>query len=106
MTIDFSQIGKVIVDMRDYVASMLDDFEPMQHLRTTDISPTPAEADLFDIGNGMPLDKRMAEQFHTTVAKGTVPMQESSPRHSSRHCLPMHACERTPLGSIAANWCA
>ncbi|MGL4349163.1 MAG: reverse transcriptase domain-containing protein, partial [Plesiomonas shigelloides] len=82
MTIDFSQSGKVIIDMRDYVAGMLDDFEALQHLEANDprdISPTPAAVDLFDIGDGLPLDKARAELFHTIVAKGLFLCKRARP---------------------------
>ena len=77
MTFDFSQTGKVIIDMRDYVANMLTDC--LMNLGPKDTSPTPASEDLFDIGDDDPLDKTQAELFHTIVAKGLFLCKRARP---------------------------
>lgn len=67
MTFDFSQKGKVIVDMIDYITAMVNDFPTK--LKPTDVAPTPAAEDLFAQGKGENLQKETAENFHTFVAK-------------------------------------
>ncbi len=68
MTIDFSKKGEVMIDMMDYMESMVDDFPTK--FKLTDTAPTPAAEDLFAEGNGAKLDKERAETFHTFVARG------------------------------------
>jgi len=55
MTFDFSQEGKVKVNMTDYICNMIDDF-PVA-LKVTDTAPTPASDDLFAEGSGPKLEK-------------------------------------------------
>ena len=65
-TLDFTTDGTVVVDMCcDYVANMLVDC--LMDLGVKDTSPTPALENLFETGQGAPLDR------HTTiVAKGLL----------------------------------
>ena len=65
---DFSEPGKVKLDMIDYVQQMLDDFS-VQFSEKESVA-SPATADLFDIGTGENLDAKRAKEFHTFVAKG------------------------------------
>ncbi len=77
MVFDFSQDGKVIVDMSNYIEAMVDDF-PVK-LKPTDVAPTPAAEDLFAEGTGEKLSKEEAEQFHTFVAKGLFACKRARP---------------------------
>jgi hypothetical protein len=77
MTFDFSQEGKVIVDMVDYITNMVEEF-PMD-FKPTDTAPTPATDDLFAEGDGPKLAKDKAEQFHTFVAKGLFACKRARP---------------------------
>jgi len=50
MEIDYSQKGKVIFGMINYVENMIEDF-PMK-LKSTDVAQTPAGDGLFNQGQG------------------------------------------------------
>ena len=67
MTLDFSDVGKVKIDMRKYVNTMIEEFQEFQPLTKTAV--TPAAADLFDVGAGEELDREQRELFHRLVAK-------------------------------------
>ncbi len=77
MTLDFSQDGKVIVDMRDYVKGMLESF-PMK-LKKTQVAATPASESLFNQGNSPDLDDKKKEDYHTMVAKGLFVSKRGRP---------------------------
>jgi hypothetical protein len=77
MTFDFSEEGKVKIDMIEYMGAMVDDFST--HFKSTDIAPTPAAEDLFAEGDGNELDKQRAEEFHTFVAKGLFACKRARP---------------------------
>ena len=65
---DFSEPGKVKIDMIDYIQQMLDDFS-IQFSEKERVA-NPATADLFDVGNGDNVDANKKKEFHTFVAKG------------------------------------
>ena len=77
MTFDFSIPNTVKVNMKDYVANMLDEF-PI-HLTKDDVAPTPATADLFAQPPSVPLPKDKAELYHTFVAKGLFLCKRARP---------------------------
>ena len=77
MTFDFSESGKVKIDMIDYITNMIDD-GPFP-LNPSDQAATPATEDLFAHDDSAPLDKIRAEQFHTTVAKGLFACKRTRP---------------------------
>ena len=79
MTLDYSVPGKVKIDMCRYVQDMLDDF-PVK-FKDRDTATTPAGEDLFNQKGvkGQKLDKKMSEQFHTTVAKGLFLSKRARP---------------------------
>ena len=77
MTFDFSEPGKVKVDMIDYMCAMVDDFSTK--FKPTDTAPNPAAEDLFALGNGPKLEKEQAEEFHTFVAKGLFACKRARP---------------------------
>ena len=60
--------GTVKVDMIRYVENMLEDY--YVPLKKTDTAFTPAGDNLLNKGQSKKLEKRKAEQFHTTVARG------------------------------------
>ena len=65
MILDYSEKGKVKIDMTKYVKGMLEDF-PEQ---ISKVSPTPATDKLFNINESPYLDETKAETFHTFTAK-------------------------------------
>ena len=77
MTFDFSIPNTIKIDMKDYVANMLDEF-PI-HLTKDDVAPTPATADLFAQPPSVPLPKDKAELYHTFVAKGLFLCKRARP---------------------------
>jgi hypothetical protein len=69
MTLDYSDIGKVTIDMREYVKEVLE--SALADMREG-IAATPAAAHLYEVKLDAvddQLDKDMAEQFHTFTAK-------------------------------------
>ena len=77
MIMDFSQPGKVIIDMIDYVASMIDECSIEFDKGKT--SPTPAGEDLFAQSDSEKLDKKRGEEFHHIVAKGIFVCKRARP---------------------------
>ena len=77
MTLDFSDVGEVKIDMRKYVNTMIEEFQEFQPLTKTAV--TPAAADLFDVGAGEELDREQRELFHRLVAKGLFLCKRSRP---------------------------
>ena len=77
MRFDFSDKGKVKVDMIDYIESMVDEF-PIT-LKPNDTAPNPAAEDLFAQGTGEKLGTEQAQQFHTWVAKGLFACKRARP---------------------------
>ena len=75
MLVDFTEKGKVIIDMVKYVDSMIEDFP----VKLSKISKTPAAENLLDIGTGKLLEKGKSEAYHTTVAKGLFLCKRSRP---------------------------
>jgi hypothetical protein len=77
MTFDFSVTGKVMIDMIDYMESMVDDFST--EFKANETAPTPAAKDLFAEGEGKDLEKQRAEEYHTFVAKGLFACKRARP---------------------------
>jgi hypothetical protein len=77
MTFDFSVTGKVMIDMIDYMESMVDDFST--EFKANETAPTPAAEDLFAEGEGKDLEKQRAEEYHTFVAKGLFACKRARP---------------------------
>ena len=65
---DFSEPGKVKLDMIDYIQQMLDDFS-LKFDEKAKVA-NPAASDLFETGNGEFLAENFKREFHTFVAKG------------------------------------
>jgi hypothetical protein len=80
MVLDFSWKGTVIVDMRDYVAEMLEESpESLLVLGPKDTELTPAADDLFAEGTGEPLTKDQADLLHRIAAKGLFVCKRARP---------------------------
>ena len=79
MILDYSQKGKVNIDMTSYVRNMLESF-PMKFSKM-DTVRTPATETLFNQGQKkrQKLEKQQAEIFHTTVAKGLFLAKRARP---------------------------
>ena len=77
MTFDFSEKGKVKIDMIDYMAAMVDDFST--EFKPNDKVSCPAGDDLFNVGTSKPLDADKAAEFHTFVAKGLLACKRARP---------------------------
>ena len=75
MTLDYSDPGKVKVDMRDYVKAMIEEF-PKKLAGTT---PDPANDQLYKISLGQRLDPLKSEAFHTFVAKALFLTKRARP---------------------------
>ena len=80
MTFDFSQDGKVIIDMVDYMESMVDEFSvPFKPTHTAHTSSNPADDDLFSVGESPEINNKKAKEFHTFVAKGLFACKRARP---------------------------
>ena len=66
MVFDFSKSGKVMVNMSDYVKTMIEDFSIK--FKQNDSVVTPATNDLFSSGTSDNLSKKKVEEFHMFVA--------------------------------------
>ena len=77
MKFDFGTPGKVVIDMSNYMKSMVEEFP--EELKETPAGFTPATQDLFAQGSSPLLDKRKAEAFHTFVAKGLFACKRARP---------------------------
>jgi hypothetical protein len=77
MKFDYSVPGQVKIDMRDYVADMVDDFPIV--LEETDVEKYAAPSDLFAEGKDDKLTRTDAETFHTFVAKGLFVCKRARP---------------------------
>jgi hypothetical protein len=75
MTFIYGDEG-VTVDMKDYIASMLNDF-PINLGNKT--APTPAGTNLFQVCDFPSLEKLRADIFHTFVAKGLFACKRARP---------------------------
>ena len=77
MRFDFSEKGKVMIDMIEYMAAMVDEFSTK--FKPTDTASSPAAEDLFAEGTGKKLGTDQAEEFHTFVAKGLFACKRARP---------------------------
>ena len=79
MVLDYSEKGKVRIDMTSYVKNMLECF-PVKFSKM-DKARTPANENLFNQGQKQrkKLNKQQAEIFHTTVAKGLFLAKRARP---------------------------
>ena len=77
MNFDYSEKGKVHIDMKSYVEDMINEF-PIEMNKTSRAS-TPAAENLFDEGDGEKLNDSRREVFHKIVAKGLFVSKRASP---------------------------
>jgi hypothetical protein len=77
MTFNFSVKGKVMIDMIDYMESLVDDFSTK--FKVNETAPTPAAKDLFAEGEGKALETQQAEEYHTFIAKGLFACKRARP---------------------------
>ena len=76
MTLDYSQQGRLIVDMQDYVSNMLQAF----NYELVKTAKSPAAEHLFKVNNKCEkLNLKMKEDFHTNVAKGLFLCKRARP---------------------------
>ena len=104
MTFDYSEEGKVKIDMIDYMKAMIEDFSVK--LGPTDIAATEAPVDLFAEGNGPKLVKPQRDDYHTFVAKALFACKRARP---DIHTATTTLCTRVktpPAPMIGANCCA
>ena len=67
MRLDFTTAHVCLVDMRNYIADMVNDFKQvLQH----ELADTLAGAGLFNPSTGALLGNEAKKKFHTRVAKG------------------------------------
>jgi hypothetical protein len=76
MNLDYSQDGKFIVDMVDYI-TMVEDYYDGQKSPTKVTSPWTDQ--LFQITDKTKLERTKAEKFHTTVAQGLFACKRARP---------------------------
>ena len=77
MNFDFSVPSKVTIDMVDYINDMVDDFSIK--FKKNEITTSPATENVFKVDDSKNLDKKLAEEFHTFVAKGLFVCQHARP---------------------------
>ncbi len=78
MKLDYTNKGKIIIDMKDYVKDMVESF-PYQDKLKREFN-TPAAPHLFDVRDDVEkLSEKKAQVFHTTVAKGLFLSKQARP---------------------------
>jgi hypothetical protein len=75
MLFEYTDDGKLIVSMKDYMAKLVDEFP----YKITKTAATPAAEDLFAEGKGPLLSKEKKEVFHTWVAKALFACKRARP---------------------------
>jgi hypothetical protein len=76
MRLDYTQEGKFIVDMVDYITRMVEEyFRDTKPRRVT----TPWNDNLFKVTNSESLDQKTGEVFHTTTAQGLFATKRARP---------------------------
>lgn len=79
MKFDYSESGAIKIDMAGYIEKMIDKFPAKEELGIAN-AKTPAAEYLFKINkNGVKLDSKKKEIFHTTVAKALFVCCRSRP---------------------------
>jgi hypothetical protein len=75
MILDYTEKGKVKIDMTDYVKAMIREFPEELKGRTT----TPASERIFEVNESSKLNDEQREIFHTFVAKALFVAKRSRP---------------------------
>ena len=94
MVLNYSEKGKIVVDMSDYIKDMLEEF-PVKFKDKEKVA-TPAADHLFKAGKGRRLEMQLvrAETFHMIVCKRTVHIKVSMTRYTSDDRIIMYTTER------------
>ena len=80
ITLDFTKPGAVKIYMKDYIKKMLAEFKYLEEVEALKKVTTPAAEHLFMTNpNGIQLDERRKEEFHTTVAKALFLCKRARP---------------------------
>ena len=80
MTLDFSIPGKVKLLMMDYIIKMLEEFPHIDDVRAMKSVRTPAAEHLFMVNErAAKISINLAEEYHTTVAKGLFLCKRARP---------------------------
>jgi hypothetical protein len=87
MTFDSLNPEKVKVDMKDYMAGMVDNFS--MKFTAKDIVHDAASGELWAEGDATELDQKRREEFHTMVAKGLFACKQARP---DIHLMISHLC--------------
>ena len=77
MLLDYSEPGKVKVDMKQHVKDMIEDFPFELKNRVA----SPANENLFKLTNGTKIDKMSKEIFHTHAMKTLFLVKRARPTH-------------------------
>ncbi len=78
--LDYSEDGKVKIDMRNYVKGMLEDFPYMDQVDKLKRVSTPAAEHLFNVNEkAEKLPEKLKQEFHTAVAKGLFVCKRARP---------------------------
>ena len=98
MTIDFSEKGKVIISMFDYVEDTVQDLP--EFLQSTHNVSTPAADHLFKVNNctKKKLTEDLSKVFLSLRDKTTVPIKMCTARHADCSGFSMHTCQSTRRG--------
>ena len=99
MTFDFSEKGKVKVDMINYMAAMVDDFSTK--FKPDDTAPNPAAEDFFAEDSNDDLDTLQASKYHTFFCKGNVRLQEISSIYWTHKRRVVHTRKKSPSERLA-----
>jgi hypothetical protein len=80
MTLDFTIPGKVKLMMKDYIIKMLEEFPYLEQVKSLKNVTTPAAEHLFLVNDeARKLESTVADEFHTTVAKGLFLCKRARP---------------------------
>jgi hypothetical protein len=80
MVLDYSEPGKVKIQMKDYIKKMLEEFPSAKEVEALKRVSTPAAEHLFRVNpKAEKLNPEKAEEFHTTVAKALFLCKRARP---------------------------
>lgn len=77
MIFDYTEKGKLKIDMTSYIEDMIDEFP--DELKPEDTVPSPVTDSLLKIGQSKKLDSTHSEKYHTLVAKGLFVSKRARP---------------------------
>jgi hypothetical protein len=77
---DFSEDGKVKIQMKEYIQNMLEEFKGRDQVKSHKPVTTPAAEHLFRVNkDGRKLSAELMEEFHSTVAKALFLCKRARP---------------------------